>query len=90
MWLVESVYSVWGHQNDLHVVTLMKRHTLRPKCFPGSESELKFHVRADEESKKQKLEMEKKKKQLHGTFNVLTWNSNRYLIQNEAKWQTNQ
>lgn len=26
VWLVQSGYSVWGHQNDLHVITLMKQH----------------------------------------------------------------
>lgn len=91
VWLVESGYSVWGHQNDLHVITLMKRHPLGLKCFPVHKvnwnSKLKVMKGGNKQTKKQTEKLQFL--QFDGTFQVLKWNFNWCLIQNEAWWQIN-
>lgn len=84
VWLVQSGYSVWGHQNDLHVITLMKQHF----------STEKFSVHKVNWNSKLKVKLQKGGKERtaghsDGTFQVLTWNFNNSLTRNEARWQIN-
>lgn len=81
-------------KNDLHVITVMKQHTLRLKCFPvrkvnwNSKSK---GMRGENKhtNKKNKKQTKTTIGQLDGTLQVLKWNFNRCLIQNEDLQQIN-
>lgn len=50
-WLVQSGYSVWGHRNDLHVITLKQTALKWTEMLSSSGSALKFQVKRNQEKK---------------------------------------
>lgn len=85
MWLVESGYSVWGHQNDSHVITSMNQHTLRLRPFPVCKgnwnsklSGMQFFKKINKKTPRTNMW------QLDGTCQDSQWTFNRCFLQNEA------
>lgn len=89
VWLVESGYSVWGHQNDLHVITLTEHSETEVRS--GSQKwRIETPSLKEYEGEKTTQQTTKETKQtigqFHGTFQVFKWYFNRWLIQSDD-WQ---